>query len=210
MNKQKIFKFFPEINYDENEFYINKTNQEAFNLLNNDNFHKYIFLKGPKKSGKTHLLKSWSKKNCAIDYKNNLEIILNNKKNIFLDDVFININEEKLFHVINHCKLYNLKILLTSDIDIYDFNFLLNDLKSRLKTFTYTKINNPDDDMILKLLTKLLIEKQFIVKNKDIFDYLITRAKRSYNEIHTLVNKLDRLSLEKKRQITIPLIKEIL
>ena len=84
------------------------------------------------------------------------------------------------------------------------------DLKSRLKTFHYVKINNPNDEMSLIILTKLLTEKQFIIKNKEIFEFLIKRVNRSYEEIYNLAHKMDNLSLEKKRQLTIPLIKEIL
>ena len=64
--------------------------------------------------------------------------------------------------------------------------------------------------MIKIILTKLLLEKQFIIKNPEIFEFLVKRVERSYQSIYNLVDKLDKLSLEKKRQLTIPLIKEIL
>ena len=64
--------------------------------------------------------------------------------------------------------------------------------------------------MLLTILTKLLVDKQFIVNSNDIFDYILRRVDRSYNGIYEIVDKLDVLSLEKKRQLTIPLIKEIL
>ena len=54
------------------------------------------------------------------------------------------------------------------------------------------------------------MEKQFIINSKEIFEYIMRRAERSYEAINDIVNKLDILSLEKKRQLTIPLIKEIL
>ena len=64
--------------------------------------------------------------------------------------------------------------------------------------------------MIKIILTKLLLEKQFIIKNPEIFEFLVKRVERSYESIYNLVDKLDKLSLEKKRQLTIPLIKEII
>jgi len=60
------------------------------------------------------------------------------------------------------------------------------------------------------MLTKLLIDKQFIINRNEIFEYIIRRVDRSYLGIYNIVDKLDVLSLEKKRQLTIPLIKEIL
>ena len=59
-------------------------------------------------------------------------------------------------------------------------------------------------------MTKLFSDKQIIIKNKEIFDYIFTRLSRTYLDIYMFVEKLDRLSLEKKRQLTIPLIKEII
>ena len=64
--------------------------------------------------------------------------------------------------------------------------------------------------MLLNILTKLFIEKQFIINSFEIFDYILNRANRSYDNMIKIVKELDTLSLEKKRQLTIPLIKEIL
>ena len=64
--------------------------------------------------------------------------------------------------------------------------------------------------MLLTLLTKLLMEKQFIINSNEIFEYILRRVERTYIGIYNIVNRLDVLSLEKKRQLTIPLIKEIL
>ena len=64
--------------------------------------------------------------------------------------------------------------------------------------------------MLLKILTKLFVDKQFVINSNDIFPYILKRANRSYEEMIFIVEKLDSLSLEKKRQLTIPLIKEIL
>ena len=59
-------------------------------------------------------------------------------------------------------------------------------------------------------MVKLFSDKQIIIKNKEIFDFVFKRLTRTYLDIYIFVEKLDRLSLEKKRQLTIPLIKEII
>ena len=64
--------------------------------------------------------------------------------------------------------------------------------------------------LLLLRVTKLLVDKQFIVNSNEILDYILRRVDRSYQAINEIVTKLDVLSLEKKRQLTIPLIKEIL
>ena len=209
MSKQKYFNFkFSNFN-NYNDFYVNETNTNAVEGILDNNFENK-FLIGPNKSGKTFLGNIWLKKNKAINFNKNFNDIINNKKAVFIDDIEKKNNEEEIFHIINHCKLYKIKILVTSNLNINEINFSLKDLISRLKSFSLYKIENPDDDMLLKILTKLFVDKQFVINSDDIFPYILKRANRSYEEMIFIVEKLDSLSLEKKRQLTIPLIKEIL
>ena len=209
MNKQKIFNFDFSKNNNNLDFYVNKTNIDAYNLIHSSN-NLNIYLKGPKKSGKSILSNIWLKINNGIIYKNNFNYIINNKKNLLIDNINNLLNQEELFHMLNHYNSNNLKLLITSHYEINEIDFSLNDLTSRLKTFTYSKINNPDDDMLIHVLTKLFIEKQFIINSHEIFQFILKTANRSYEDMYYLVKKLDTLSIEKKRQLTIPLIKEIL
>ena len=209
MIKQKSFNYKFNDNIDnELNFFVNNTNFYAFNaLINSDT--KFSFLYGPEKSGKSYLSKIWLKKNNAIEYKNNNEELLNQNKNILIDNLIF-YDQEKIFHIVNNCILNNSKILITSDIKINSIDFKFNDLSSRLKTFSNLEIHQPNDEMLLAILTKLLVEKQFIIKSNEIFEYILRRVDRSYQGINEIVKKLDILSLEKKRQLTIPLIKEIM
>ena len=209
MIKQKSFNYkFNDNNDNEFDFFVNKTNFYAFNaLINNDT--KLSFLYGPKKSGKSYLSKIWLKKNNAIEYNNNYEVLLNLHNNILIDNLIF-YDQEKIFHIVNNCILNNSKVLITSDNKINEINFEFKDLSSRLKTFSNLEINQPNDEMLLSILTKLLVERQFIIKSNEIFEYIIRRVDRTYQGINDIVKKLDILSLEKKRQLTIPLIKEIL
>ena len=93
---------------------------------------------------------------------------------------------------------------------MFEHNFLLKDLVSRLKTFNLLRIDLPDDDLIINLIIKLLHDKQIIIKNEEIFHYILKRIERSYEEIFLLIENIDKLSLEKKRELTIPLIKKLL
>ena len=210
MTKQNFFNYHLNELKDSNNFFVNNTNKETQDIIENNSSVKNIFLNAPNKSGKSHLVNIWQKNNNAILYCHNLTEIIDTKQNVAIDDLFKNIIEEDIFHIINHCKQENLKILITSNLSLNDYSFKLKDLKSRLKTFYHVSIYNPDDEMIKIILTKLLLEKQFIIKNPEIFEYLVNRIERSYQSIYNLVDKLDKLSLEKKRQLTIPLIKEII
>ena len=209
MNRQKFFKFNFKNENELSDFYVNETNIEAYKGVTNQN-NKHILLVGPNKSGKSYLANLWCIKNKGIKLKDNLDYIINNNMNTFIDNIDMGFDEEELFFVINHSIVNSLKILITTSSNINEINFSLKDLISRLKAFAFLRINQPDDDMLINVLTKLFVEKQFIVNSKDVFQFIIKNTNRSYDNMFNIVKKLDILSLEKKRQLTIPLIKEIL
>ena len=209
MNKQNIFNFdFKKVDNDSN-FFVNSTNIDAYNGIINKNYNK-LFLIGPNKSGKSTLGEIWCNKYKGIKYDNNFDNLINNKQNILIDNIELEIDEEKLFYLINHSILNNLHILITSSFKLSEINLKLSDLISRLKIFNYLTINQPDDEMLINILTKLFVEKQFIVNSQDIFQFILNNTDRSYFNMLEIVKKLDTLTIEKKRQLTIPLIKEIL
>ena len=210
MNYQHIFNYKFSSKNDRENYFVNQTNQKAYDFTILEKFNQNIFLFGPKKSGKSYLANLWKDKNNAIIYNNNFSKLIESKKNVLIDDVLGKTSDENLFHLINHCKLNHLKMYFVSseDINIYDFKF--KDLYSRLREFIYLEIKQPDDEMCKMLMVKLFSDKQIIIKNKEIFDYIFKRLNRTYFDIYIFVEKIDRLSLEKKRQLTIPLIKEII
>ena len=128
MNQQKIFNYqFNSINDHEN-YFVNETNQKAYDISNLEKFNQNIFLFGPPKSGKSFLANLWKYKNNAISYNNNFSTIIESKKNILIDDLLGKSPDENFFHLINHCKLNNLKMYFVSSLDINTYNFKFLDL----------------------------------------------------------------------------------
>jgi len=212
MKQQKIFNFNFKDDYSSENFFVSHSNINAYSqVLNENNSLNSIILKGPAKSGKTHLGLIWQKKNEAIIYSNNnFNKILNQNRNIFYDDLFSDLNEEYLFHLINHCFNNNLKILICTEKLLSEYNFKINDLSSRLKSFYFVEIKDPDDKLLNNLFMKLLNDKQIIITNNEVFSFITKRIHRTYLDVYRFVEKIDKLSLEKKRELTIPLIKELL
>ena len=103
-----------------------------------------------------------------------------------------------------------MKILITSTYVVSNYNFKLPDLSSRLKTFVNVRISLPDDELLINLMIKLFHDKQIIIKNTGIFNFIIKRVGRSYENIFNLVDKIDKLLLQKNKQLTIPIIKELI
>lgn len=208
--EQTFFKYNLKSHLTIDDYFVSNSNRFSYNTLIKDQNNNNFFLYGPTKSGKTHLGSIWKKKFDALIYNNNLEEIINCKKNVFIDDIFLNIIEEDVFHLINHCYLNNLKMLVTSNNFLYEYIFKLQDLSSRLKTFINIQIELPDDELLINLMVKLFKDKQIIIKNPEIFNFILRRVQRSYEKIFLLIEKIDKLSLMQKRQLTIPLIKELI
>ena len=167
MIKQKSFNYKFNKNIDEYNYFVNETNIYAFNSIINS-FSNLLFLYGPKKSGKTHLASIWLKKNNAIKFTSNYNLISKKTKNILIDELS-SFEEEKIFHIVNDNILNKNKVLITSNIKINNIKFKFDDLSSRLKTFSNLEIYPPNDEMLLTLLTKLLMEKQLIINSNEIF-----------------------------------------
>ena len=210
--RQTTFEYSISPKHNLENFYVSEANKDAYNFIIKENkFNNYSILYGPSKSGKTHLGLIWKEINNAAVYDNDsYNNIIQCKKNIFVDNFFENLNEENLFHIINHCFNNELKILLCTDKLISNYIFELKDLSSRLKSFNFIEIKKPDDELIVNLINKLLYDKQIIINNSEIFSYLLKRINRTYKDIYLLVDKIDKLSLEKKRELTVPLIKELI
>ena len=210
--RQKSFEYKIPPQLDLMNYYVSDANRDAYEyVINKNKFFKNTIIHGPIKSGKTHLGLIWQNINNAIIYnENNFQKIIKDKRNVFIDDFFEKLNEEYLFYIINHCYNNNLKILLCTDKFLSNYKFKLNDLSSRLKSFNFIEIKQPDDELIVNLIIKLLFDKQIIIQNSEIFSYILKRINRTYQDIYLFVENIDKLSLEKKRELTIPLIKELL
>ena len=209
--EQSYFNYNLKPNLSINDFFVGSANEDAYySLIKSNKFSNKLSLIGPKKSGKTHLSLIWKVRFDAINYKENLNEVISKKRNILIDNLLDGIVEENIFHIINHCDLNKLKILITSDRSFNNCKFRLKDLSSRLKIFTKIKIDLPDDELLINLMIKLFHDKQIIVKNHEIFSYIIKRVDRSYEKIFNLINKIDILLLKKNKQLTIPLIKELI
>jgi len=70
------------------------------------------------------------------------------------------------------------------------------------------RIPEPTDEMMTALLTKMFADKQIYVAD-EVFSYIITHTERSFKSIRNIVERADKLSLQEKRKITVPLIKKV-
>ena len=161
----------------------------------------------------SYILVNLCEKYCSINISLNkidIEEIVNLKDNIFIDDVFLSLNEEKLFHIINHCKINKFKILLTSDLKPVEYKYLNKDLSSRINSFHLIKIKQTDDLLITNLIVKLFNDRQIRIKDSKVILFLTKRINRTFDNVFQIVDKIDKFSFNNKKEITIPLIKKII
>ena len=213
---QKILKFDYEQNFKDQDFYVSKSNEHSFSLLNSwPKWDKnFINLIGEKFSGKSHLINIFLEKHRGI--KINAEDINNDflqqikiYENIVVEDLTEKINENLLFSLINIIDQDNKYLIVTSTIPIVDFNFKLNDLNSRSANFILSQIEKPGDDLIYALILKNLSDRQILI-DKKLIDFIIKRIDRSYSKISEFIYKIDEISLKRKKPIDFKIIKEAL
>jgi len=213
---QKIIKFDYDSNFKDDDFYISKSNQHIFDLLEKwPNWSKnFLNINGERYSGKTHLVNIFLKKFKGIKFEANT---LNNNnlkdikiyQNIILENLDKNIDEKLIYTLLNIIDQDNKYLIITSKEPIVDIKFSLVDLKSRTKNFILQKIERPDDDLLYALIIKNLSDRQISIE-KNLINYTIKRIDRSYRKIFDFIYKIDEMSLKKKKSINLKIIKEVL
>ena len=213
---QLILNFDYDQNFQDQDFYVSKSNEFSFKLLNcwpkwERNFVNLI---GEKFSGKTHLVNIFldNFKGIKIEAKDiNNEFLKKIKvfENIVIENFNDKIDESLFFTLLNIVDQDNKYLILTSKIPIVDHIFKLDDLNSRSKNFILSNIEKPGDDLMFALILKNLSDRQISIDNK-LIDFIIKRIDRSYGKIFDFIYKIDKVSLKRKKPIDFKIIKEAL
>ena len=135
---QKIIKFTHEKNLKDSDFFVSKSNKHVHDfLLCWPNWEKNLVnICGENFSGKSHLVNIFIKKfkgiifnadKFDIDNLSSLDI----HQNIILENLNNKIDEKLIYTLINTIEQNNKYLIITSYKPISEFNFNLNDLKSR-------------------------------------------------------------------------------
>jgi len=212
---QKLLDFGISESFDENDYYVSKSNYFAKNILETwpQWEKKIVNLTGEKHSGKTHLSTIFKIKSNAlylhsknIDNSTLKKIKLSNS--IIIEDLDDTFDEKLLYSIFNLVEQDNKYLLISSNKPIDTLSFALPDLVSRLKNCIIANIEQPDDDLVYAIILKNFSDRQIKLDNK-IVDYIIKRIARSYSKMHEFIYKIDELSLKKRKSINFKIIKEI-
>jgi DnaA family protein len=149
-----------------------------------------VCLYGPPGGGKSHLLAYAAAHGAVVG--DELELL----------DVA---GQERLFHALNA----KVPVVVASRAPVAQVEGLLPDLQSRLLLGIQLEVAPPDDDELRALLARWAEVRQLALPEA-VVDYMLARAGRSTHELVNLVGRLDALSLEQKRAITVPLARAVL
>jgi chromosomal replication initiation ATPase DnaA len=193
---QTSFTFEPNHDYSPENFLVAASNQTAYDLVKAYPWdYAGLNIYGPKASGKTYLA--------------NILNEVSHGEAVIIEDVTAQHNETELFHSLNLAKDQNKKILITSLVPLAQIGFKLPDLVSRVSALNAVEITTPDNQLFYVLFARLFSARQLKVSD-DVINYLVTRVERSFKAAHDAVEKIDKLSLDQKRNITIPLVRNVI
>ena len=212
---QKLLDFGISESFDENDYYVSKSNYFAKNILETwpQWEKKIVNLTGEKYSGKTHLSTIFKIKSNALyllskNIDNSILKKIKLSNSIIIEDLDDTFDERLLYSIFNLVEQDNKYLLISSNKPIDTLSFSLPDLVSRLKNCIIANIEQPDDDLIYAIILKSFSDRQIKLDNK-IVDYIIKRIARSYSKMHEFIYKIDELSLKKRKSINFKIIKEI-
>ena len=225
-NDQYLLNLENKLVHDKNNFLISKCNKKAFDIIEkwpDWEFRKLIII-GLPGSGKTHLSKIWQKKAKAIfldikDYKKHSYQSIFKKKYFIIENItsFLKkINhkeklevEKYLLHFYNLIEEKKGYVVLTDNLFPKFWNISLPDLRSRILASNCVFIDQPDDKQLSLLLVKLFADKQILI-DKKIVKFILYRSERSFANLQSIVDLIDRKSLSSKKKINLNFVKELI
>ncbi len=190
---------------------------------------EFLYIHGENGSGKTHLLQALAHQTANIAELNLAYLPLESDALVpellssfeafdcvCLDNIEVILTrenayqwQESIFHLYNHLKDQNKSLVITANQAPSGLTCSLKDLQSRLSAMFIHEIKPLSDDD-----KKLYIQRKAKEKGLELADelasYMLSRGKRDLNSLNESMEKLDIASLQAKRKITKPFIKEVL
>ena len=179
---------------DEDGFILDTSNRDAVRHLEHWSLWpvRITLLTGPRKSGRSTLARMFARKSGGriIDEAD-------------LDD------EEALFHAWNEAQSGRQPLLIVGDMPPPMWEIALPDLRSRIAATPKIELYDPSDALIEARLHRHFSGRGMPIPQNAI-EFALKRVERSHFALHQLIETLDRLSFERKRPITMALIRDAL
>ncbi|MCX5519347.1 DnaA/Hda family protein [Kaistia defluvii] len=191
------------------DFIVGRANQSAIALI--DRFPDWpnpvALLVGPAGSGKTHLGQIWKAAAGAVEIAardlatTGLDELVGTHPVLVEDVDGEGVSQTALFHLFNLVRERRVSALFTSRLPLQALPFDLPDLASRLRSTVPVELQEPDDELLARVIVKLFADRQLAV-DPAVIDFISRRMERSLGAANRLVELLDREALAAGRPIT--------
>lgn len=118
--------------------------------------------------------------------------------------------QEALFDLINRCiEVGRAHLVVTANSGPKSLPLQLADLQSRLSWGTTFSLSALQDDELQTMLIKRA-QLRGMVMNQEVAHFILTRYTRHSHRLMDLLARLDQLSLQQQKKLTIPFVKQVL
>ena len=199
------------------DFLVGPSNEAAYGLIERWPAwpESWLRLTGAEGAGKTHLAAIWARAAHAWTLSASelteakVPHLVSGGALVVEDCDAGDLDEPALFHLMNAMKARGGSLLLTARRQPDLWGLRVPDLLSRLRLAPSATIEPPDDGLLRAVLVKLFIDRQLVVDTA-VIDALALRMERSFAAARQVVDRLDKVALERGRRVTRPLVQEVL
>ncbi len=117
--------------------------------------------------------------------------------------------EEAVFHLFNRLREAGQRLLISARTLPAKLSIALPDLRSRLQWGASFRLRSPDDDIRARIL-KERAARRGMPLDDHLIAYLLKRHDRDTASLIAIIERLDQLSLARKKPVTLPLLREVL
>ena len=208
-------------------YLVSSANSQLISSLQDVNSsQQFIYIWGASSCGRTHLLQALCHQQAeagnAVLYlplgdraEFGVELLqgANTLSMVCLDDVDKLAGagewEAALFKLYNEVLETDTRLLVSANLPPQQLSLELPDLQSRLQSFLVYQMQEPVDEEKSEILRLRAVNRGINIEPA-VAGYIVQRAERSLASLMEILEKLDRITLEKGRRVTIPLVREIM
>lgn len=184
--------------------YASSNDEARIALARTDWANNTLAVVGPKGCGKTHLGHIWALNRDAIALDGNEPFAPKSSwksRSIWIDNA-ARADEFTLFTLINMAITGDIDALLLTDIKPpANWSVQIPDLSSRLRNVQTVRVEEPDDQLLTAIMSKIFKDRGLKVSD-NLVSYLLTNTERSVDAVRKLIIDLDEAAAIEKVNVT--------